>query len=668
MKRRFISLRTKLIASFLAVILLGGALSLVFGSRLVRDTILSQARDKVRHELVTARIIYDETLNVIRQTLHVTSRREGVIRHFVEKDYDILGEYLRRIREDNAFDVLTLTDGEGTVVLRASENGAEGDSVTDIALVREALAGREAWGTVVLTQDQIEKEGRDLALQALIDATATPHASGSPSVEGGAGMFLMAAMPVPDDTGKVLGALYGGVLLNRNFEIVDRIQDVVYGRERYEGVERGTATIFLDTKRVATNVMNKMGKRAVGTLVSETVAREVLEGGRTYVGRAFVVGDWYITAYDPIRDPEGAVIGMLYVGTLERPYLDAANRVMLTFTGIAVLCVILLLVILYFSTARIVRPLQDMVEATEKISRGDLTHTLPVSSADEVGLLSLSFNRMTDTIRAAKDELVGWGTTLEKKVEERTRELREMQHQMIQSEKLASLGKLSTGIAHEINNPLGGVLMYAHLIRENMDPADPNYENVNKIIKETTRCKDIVKDLLEFARPKEPTMEIVNINAVLERSLDMLVKQAVFQNVEVTKSLAGDIPTIIADGDQLQQVFMNIIINACEAMEGGGRLKLSTHHDEINRKIIVEIEDTGCGIPEENTDRVFEPFFTTKEVGKGTGLGLAVSYGIITKHRGTISVESEDGQGATFVIKLPLGTEEDEKPVQSIDH
>jgi two-component system NtrC family sensor kinase len=201
-----------------------------------------------------------------------------------------------------------------------------------------------------------------------------------------------------------------------------------------------------------------------------------------------------------------------------------------------------------------------------------------------------------------------------------------------------------------------------------MDPADPNYENVNKIIKETTRCKDIVKDLLEFARPKEPTMEIVNINAVLERSLDMLVKQAVFQNVEVTKSLAGDIPTIIADGDQLQQVFMNIIINACEAMEGGGRLKLSTHHDEINRKIIVEIEDTGCGIPEENTDRVFEPFFTTKEVGKGTGLGLAVSYGIITKHRGTISVESEDGQGATFVIKLPLGTEEDEKPVQSIDH
>ena len=227
-------------------------------------------------------------------------------------------------------------------------------------------------------------------------------------------------------------------------------------------------------------------------------------------------------------------------------------------------------------------------------------------------------------------------------MEERTSELREMQHQMIQSEKLASLGKLSTNIAHEINNPLGGVLMYAHLILENLDPADPNYENVNKIIKETTRCKDIVKDLLEFARPKEPSKDIVNVNNVLERSLDMLDKQAVFRNVEV--------------------------INACEAMEGTGRLRLSTHHDAGNRKIIVEIEDTGCGISGENADRVFEPFFTTKEVGKGTGLGLAVSYGIITKHRGTISVESEDGQGATFVIKLPLGTEEDEKPAQSINH
>jgi two-component system NtrC family sensor kinase len=668
MKRRFTSLRTKLIASFLAVILLGGALSLVFGSRLVRDTIISQAQDKVRHELVTARIIYDETLNVIRQTLHVTSRREGVIRLFAEKDYEILGEYLKRIREDNDFDILTLTDREGNVVLRASENGTAGDSAVDIALVEQALGGQEAWGTVLLSQDRILREGRDLAEQAVIEVTPTPHASGSPSVEGGAGMFLMAAMPVPGDDGKVLGVLYGGVLLNRNFEIVDRIQDVVYGRKQYQGMERGTATIFLDTMRVATNVMNEKGKRAVGTLVSEKVAREVIEEGRQYLGRAFVVRDWYITAYDPVRDPEGNIIGMLYVGTLERPYLDSANRVMLTFTGIAVLCVILLLVILYFSTARIVRPLQDMVEATEKISRGDLTHTLPVTSADEVGLLALSFNRMTDTIRAAKDELVGWGTTLERKVEERTCELREMQHQMIQSEKLASLGKLSTGIAHEINNPLGGVLMYAHLILENMDPSDPNYENVSKIIKETTRCKDIVKDLLEFARPKEPSKDIVNVNEVLERSLDMLVKQAVFRNVEIVKSYTGDMPTIIADGDQLQQVFMNIIINACEAMEGKGRLTLSTHHDAGNRKIIVEIEDTGCGIRGENTDRVFEPFFTTKEVGKGTGLGLAVSYGIITKHRGTISVESEDGQGATFVIKLPLGTEEDEKPAQSIDH
>ncbi len=223
-----------------------------------------------------------------------------------------------------------------------------------------------------------------------------------------------------------------------------------------------------------------------------------------------------------------------------------------------------------------------------------------------------------------------------------------------QSEKLASLGKLAAGIAHEINNPLGGVLIYSHLLLEDTDKNSPHYENLKKVVKETSRCKDIVKGLLEFARPKEPEMSLVNINEIVERSLSIMERQALFQNIKIKKSYVSNLPKIVADSAQLQQVFVNIIINAAEAMEGNGTLALSTSLNGDGTCIEVKFSDTGHGIMEEDKKRLFEPFFTTKEVGKGTGLGLAISYSIIQKHHGTIEVKSELGKGSTFTVKLPL--------------
>ena len=194
---------------------------------------------------------------------------------------------------------------------------------------------------------------------------------------------------------------------------------------------------------------------------------------------------------------------------------------------------------------------------------------------------------------------------------------------------------------------------------EDTDKNSPHYENLKKIVKETSRCKDIVKGLLEFARPKEPEMSLISINDIAENSLSIMERQALFQNIKIKKTYTSDLPKIVADSAQLQQVFMNIIINAAEAMEGNGILALSTSLSRDGTCIEVKFSDTGHGIMEEDKKRLFEPFFTTKEVGKGTGLGLAISYSIIQKHHGTIEVKSELRKGSTFTVKLPL-TEERE--------
>ncbi|MFW6136889.1 MAG: ATP-binding protein, partial [Candidatus Aminicenantaceae bacterium] len=324
------------------------------------------------------------------------------------------------------------------------------------------------------------------------------------------------------------------------------------------------------------------------------------------------------------------------------------------FTLLAAACVIVLLILLDFSTKKIIHPLLNMVMATEKISQGDLSHKVKVDSNDEIGCLADSFNKMTEDLKAANHKLLEWGKTLEKKVEERTKELTEMHAHLIQSEKLASLGKLAAGVAHEINNPLGGILIYSHLLLEDMDKDDIHYENLKKIVKETTRCKDIVKGLLDFARPKEPETTMVNVNNVVKKAMSIVESQALFQNINIKKDYMDNPPQIIADASQLHQVFINIILNAAEAMQGNGTLTISTFTDKDKKNILVRFSDTGPGIEDKTKARLFEPFFTTKEVGKGTGLGLAISYSLIRKHKGTIEVETQVGRGSTFTVKLPI--------------
>jgi two-component system NtrC family sensor kinase len=466
------------------------------------------------------------------------------------------------------------------------------------------------------------------------------------------GMMLAAAVPVRGESGEVLGVLHGGMLFNRNYDLVDRVKEIVFKGERYKGQDIGTATVFLGDLRIATNVLDNDGRRAVGTRVSREVKEAVLDRGETYVGRAFVVTAWYITAYRPIPDEAGRTVGILYVGMLERPYIDLRNRVMATFAAIAGLCALLLLGLLAFVAGRITRPLAVMVEAAGKIAQGDLQHRVAVEGGDEIGRLAGAFNRMTDELSRAHEDLTQWGRTLERRVEERTRQLRETQDQLVVSEKLASLGKIAAGVAHEINNPLTSILLNTHLLLERAGGDAARAETLGLIADETTRCAAIVRGLLEFARQTPSQASSTDLNEVVERTLLLLEKQATVRNIRIVKELGDSLPRIEADRNKLQQVFSNLAINACEAMPGGGTLTVGSRLSRDGTRIEVRFADTGVGIAKENIPRLFDPFFTTKSFG--TGLGLSVSYGIVRQRGGTIRVQSEVGRGTVFTVFIPL--------------
>ncbi len=238
-----------------------------------------------------------------------------------------------------------------------------------------------------------------------------------------------------------------------------------------------------------------------------------------------------------------------------------------------------------------------------------------------------------------------------KELEKTNAELREYQAELVEAAKMSSLGRLAAGVAHELNNPLGGIMLYADLVLEDMDEDDPHRKTIQKISKQTRRCRNIVKDLLDFARPdKSAVPRPVNVNYVLRDSIKILEGQQLFHNIEVEKKLRSGVPQILGDPGRLQQAFVNLILNSAEAMEDGGILTLESQPSGDNNAAVVSIADTGCGIAQEDIDHLFEPFFTTRK--NGTGLGLPIAYRIIETHNGSISVDSRTGCGTSFTLHI----------------
>jgi two-component system NtrC family sensor kinase len=636
-----ITLKTKLVVSFLVVVTITGVIAAIVGVRLIGEGIVRQAQEKVRLDLNSARVIYNHKLKDIEDVVSFTSIRGSIKNALSQENLEILNQSLGEVREKAGLDILTIADGTGRVVFRSSNPKTYGDSQTDDELISRALSEKKIIAsTQIVSQEELLKEGEDLARRARIALIYTPKAKPGQENEETSGMMLKAAAPIFDDNGLLIGALYGGNLINRNFELVDEIRNTVYQDARYKSKSEGTATIFQGNLRISTNVMDQNGERAIGTQVSAEVHEQVLDKGERWVDRAFVVNTWYITAYEPIRNIAGDVIGILYVGLQEQRFVDMKKNATLMFLGITVMGAIGSLIIAYFLATDLMKPIRLLVVASQELSKGNFSYRIEPVSQNELGELEKTFNFMASSLKERDDEL-----------KEQT------QRQLIQSEKLASVGRLAAGVAHQINNPLTGVLTYSSLLLRKKPEDDPEREDLQVIVDETMRCREIVKDLLGFSKQTEPQKQAVDINGIIKHALGLTKNQALLNRVKVITELHDQLIQIVVDGVQIQEVFLNIILNAIDAMPKGGELRITTDMKD-DQFVQIRFADTGSGISPENLDKIFDPFFTTKDASKGTGLGLAVVYGIIEKHRGKIWMESEVDRGTTCIIDLPVNASE----------
>lgn len=629
------TIRVRLMIAAIAIILVANVLHAWFTLAYVQRIWFSELQTRVELNLNSARAAYSHSIERLHTLLRAASLDTRVHKAVEKGDLAGLHAFLQDLQDIKRTDIIAVLDAQGRVLQRARMGANAGDSLLHNAVVAEAMQrGISVAGTVVVPAQDLEAEGEDLAAQARFELLSTEGAVPTRDLVRGEGMMLAAAVPLWDETGQLVGTIYGANLLNRRYELVDSIRDQVFARQIHQGRQVGTVTVFQRDLRIATNVETREGGRAVGTRMSAAVYDEVLIKGNAWAAPAFVVNDWYITAYEPIHDPRGDIVGALYVGLLRAPFIQQRNVLSAVFLIGVSGAMILILILLFIMTKIVLRPIGQIIAMHQKIIAGDLTARVGIRPAGEMGDLCRAVDSMAEAVERRESRL--------KKATET---------QMSRSEKLATIGRLAAGVAHEINNPLTGVLSFAHLLREKTNMDDQDREDLDLIIHETKRVSEIVRGLLDFSREGPSLKAPLDVNEVVERTLRLLSNQKVMEHFNIEKQLAPNLPAVNADSNQLQQVFLNIALNAGGAMRPGGTMTIAT--EAKAGEVVVTIRDTGIGIPREHLEHIFDPFFSTKPVGKGTGLGLSVSFGIIQRHGGTIEVESEEGKGTTVSISLP---------------
>lgn len=581
-------------------------------------------------------------------------------------------QQLQALRQSAGFSYLHLLDPDGEWLFEPA--GAARSS----ALLLAAFKGRPGVGIELFSRAELAQAAPGLVEQARLPLIDTPRARpGERQVED-RGMVIRAIYPVKDSRGEVVALLDGGVLLNRDFDLVDAIRDLVYGEGSLPQDSIGTVTVFLDDVRISTNVPLHPGERALGTWVSDEVRSRVLDEGRTWIDRAFVVNDWYISSYEPIVDVDGRRVGMLYAGFLETPFRLSLWRALALLVLMFVLLMLISSVVAVIGAKSIFRPLEAMSRVVRATREGRSLRIGQVASRDEIGELAREFDGMLGLLETRNREIQQWAGQLEGKVRERTAELeqknadlqrtvrvlRQTRQQLVVAEKLAALGELTAGVAHEINNPTAVILGNMDvMVTELGAAAEPVRTEIDLIIEQIYRIRDIIDNLLQYARSNEYAgyLLAVDVNQLVQDTLKLVrhLKKEVW--FELDLDLQASLPIKISP-QELQQVLVNLIVNAVHALPvEGGVISISTREWE-NKGVVLQVTDNGCGMDEQQLGHIFNPFYSTKAEGEGSGLGLSVSYGLIRRCGGNITVRSSPGGGSCFSVWLlvePLMVEDE---------
>ena len=529
-------------------------------------------------------------------------------------------------------------------------------------VIASALAGQADTQIDIFSATDLAALPGDLATRASIDLIETEAAVPTDRVVEDRGMVVHAANPVQMPGAE--GAIVGGILLNRNLDFIDSINALVYLNAVTGGDRQGTATLFLEDVRVSTNVRLFEDVRALGTRVSAAVRHQVLAQGRTWLDRAFVVNDWYISGYLPLTDSFGQRVGMLYVGFLEAPF-TAAKRAAVWWMLAAFLAVLAISIPLFLGLAKgIFAPLERMTQIMRFVGRGDLAARIgDVGSRDEIGQVAGHLDNLLDQLQDRDRDLRAWADELNSRVEERTAELREANEkleatyrQLVMSEKLAAIGEITAGVAHEVNNPVAVIQGNVDVIRETLgQAAAPVQTELGLIDRQVARISAIVGKLLQFARPGEYSgqHETVILAPLIEDCL-VLVDHVLNRTEIKVETELENAPPVRIEAGEMQQVVINLITNAAQAMGQSGILRLVVgpeRREGVDGTCLI-VSDTGPGLPPEKLASVFDPFFTTK-LGEGTGLGLSISQTLVQRTGGLITARNRSSGGAEFRVWLP---------------
>lgn len=542
----------------------------------------------------------------------------------------------------------------------------------DKPVLEAALAGGVRTETEIFSGAQLQRLAPALAERARLPILPTAGAAPDARSEETRGLLIHAAAPVRDPQGLMRGMLSGGVLLNKNLDFIDRLNEIVYPDGTLPSGSAGTATLFLGDVRVATNVRLFQGERAIGTRVSEAVQQAVLHEGRTWLDRAFVVKDWYVSAYEPLVDSQGQRVGMLYVGFLEGPFVAAKERAVWVVVGLFAAVMLLAGIFAALWARRVFQPIARLHATMHAVERGEVSARVgPLASGDELAVVASHFDQMLDRLQAQADSLKRWGESLDGEVARRTAELEQAvadlkaaQSQLVMNEKLAAIGQLTAGVAHEVNNPVAVILGNLEVLRDILGPAaEPVAPEIKLIHEQVHRIRLIVAKLLQFARPQDYVgyLEPVAPGPLIQDSLVLVGHLLKKGNIAIEQQLEST-RQVLCNRNELQQVLINLMVNAIQAMPDGGVLKLGVEDWDaadmpLGLRLIVA--DTGPGLSAGEQERLFQPFYTAKKAD-GTGLGLWVSQSLVERYGGHIDVDSAPGQGSRFAVCLrsePLAPE-----------
>lgn len=673
------SVRNKLLAMALLPLLVAFplmALALALWSNAAYDRLLIT---KVRSDLAVAHGYFEQVLGEVASGTRGVAESQALyaaLRPTRAVARSAAAEPLATARAQLGLDFLVLYDLQGRPLARAAPPGLSSSESAEPApamppAIRASLqtADQPARGRLLqLEPDALAALAPHLMSRLRIALVPTLNAAPDTREAENRALVVLSTRPVKDASGQTIAWLTGGLLLNQNLDFIDHINRIVYPEGALPFGSQGTATLFMDDVRITTNVRLFQDQRAIGTRVSQAVRDAVLGDGNTWLDRAFVVNDWYVSAYEPLQDASGARIGMLYVGFTEAPFRLVRYAMMATM-GLIFLLVMALSAVLSVRWARsIFQPVQRMNRTMQLVEDGQNGARVgELQARDELGALAGHLDELLDVIDDKTAALQRWGAELDHKVAERTREL-EMsnaslqmaQQQLVKSEKLAAIGQLTASIAHEINNPIAVMQGNLDLMRETLGAhALPVRGELELLDGQVERMRLIVTQLLQYARPTEYAgyVESLDLSRTVNDCL-VLVGHLLSQTcIEVQRDLRGT-RRVGCNRQELQQVIINLLINAIQAMPQGGVLRLVTQDwmPEGPRTVhaggaLLRVEDSGHGLGAEAQERLFRPFFTTKN--DGNGLGLWISQGLVERYGGSISAANRsDGPGAVFTVRL----------------